>query len=280
MAAGAAPEIPDGPFAAVLLCGSKQHQETRYLIARALAAVEEGGILACAAANDAGGKRLLGDLESLGLAAEELSKHKSRVVFARKTGSVDQDTVMAWTRDGGMQKILDGAFVSQPGIFGWDKIDAGSTLLAETIGDHVLCGTGADFGCGYGFLAAHIMQHYKDIKELYCLDADARAVDACRINLKPYGNVACEWVDLTQPQNNLPPLDWVVMNPPFHEGKKAQHSIGADFIKTAATALRPGGDLWMVANTHLPYEAALGTCFRSFETVCEQKGFKVFHAHK
>jgi len=276
-AAGCVAEIPDGPVDLVLIAGSKQRGETQYMIGRALELLKPSGTIVCAAPNDAGGKRLKADLEECGLSPVGLSKHKSQVVWAQCCGK----KAPAWVAAGRMQRVLSGAFVSQPGIFGWDKIDTGSALLAAHMPDEIFTGAGADFGCGYGYLADHILRRNHAVRMLYCLDADYRAVTACRENLAEYADrTAFVWTDLTAPQHDLPPLEWVVMNPPFHEGKKAQYSIGTDFIKTAASSLKPGGTLWMVANAQLPYETVLDVCFAKVVNVVEDEGFKVFHVRK
>ena len=70
------------------------------------------------------------------------------------------------------------------------------------------------------------------------------------------------------------------MNPPFHNGKKTDCAIGNAFIETALQALRPGGQLFMVANNHLPYEEALADKFYECIKLHEGQGFKVFHARK
>ena len=44
------------------------------------------------------------------------------------------------------------------------------------------------------------------------------------------------------------------------------------------SALLPGGRLWLVANRHLPYEAALGVGFGSVREVAARDGFKVIEA--
>lgn len=276
-AQGAAQTIPDRPFSLVLLRGGKQRAETRYLIGKALSVLEKDGFIVCAAPNNEGGKSLESDLQSCGLSVQSLSKYKYRIVFARK----EEQEMPQWIREGALQPVLDGAFLSQPGIFGWDKIDAGSELLAKTIPDERLSGTGADFGCGYGFLADHVLKNNK-IEKIFCLDADDRAVEACRKNLEKYGidKAECLWEDLCALPEKLPPLDWIIMNPPFHEGKKTEYDIGASFIRTAAAALKKGGSLWVVANSHLPYEEVLEKNFCSFEKRAQQNGFKVFHAGK
>jgi 16S rRNA (guanine1207-N2)-methyltransferase len=44
------------------------------------------------------------------------------------------------------------------------------------------------------------------------------------------------------------------MNPPFHQGKHADTSLGAQFIRQAHASLKRGGRLFLVANRHLAYE--------------------------
>ncbi|MDT9081655.1 methyltransferase, partial [Escherichia coli] len=73
------------------------------------------------------------------------------------------------------------------------------------------------------------------------------------------------WADATQGRPG--PFDAVVMNPPFHNGRAADPALGLAFIRAAAHALTPSGTLWMVANRHLPYEAALREAFREVEEV-------------
>ena len=48
----------------------------------------------------------------------------------------------------------------------------------------------------------------------------------------------------------------------------------------AAQALVPRGQLWLVANRHLPYEDALGGGFAQVQAVSQQGGFKIVHAVK
>ena len=75
-------------------------------------------------------------------------------------------------------------------------------------------------------------------------------------------------------------FDAIVMNPPFHTGRAADPGLGQAFIAAAASALVPGGRLLLVANRHLPYEAALGAAFSHVQRIREADGFKVVEARK
>ena len=85
------------------------------------------------------------------------------------------------------------------------------------------------------------------------------------------------WADATT--FRLPePVNGVVMNPPFHEGRAADPHLGARFIRAAAGLLTGAGRLWMVANRHLPYEAALSELFADVQEIGGDNRFKVITA--
>lgn len=261
-----------------LVAVPKNMVEARYLVARGLQALDTNGVLVVAADNKAGGGRLVKMLAEFGVeTGVSESRNKCRVVYA-DVGHYSEAAVEAALTRGAVQEILGGDYVSQPGVFGWDKIDVGSALLAAHLPEE-LKGRGADFGCGYGYLSRAVME--RGAKMLCALDADKRAVDLCARNVD---GVQAVWADITRaedlPREMKGRLDFVVMNPPFHEGKATDAGIGAAFVEQAFAALRRGGVLWMVANAHLPYERVLNDVFFANERVCQRDGFKVFRAVK
>jgi 16S rRNA (guanine1207-N2)-methyltransferase len=70
----------------------------------------------------------------------------------------------------------------------------------------------------------------------------------------------------------------VVSNPPFHAARRPDPALGRAFIAAAARLLTPRGRFVMVANRHLPYEAALADAFAAPVVLEERGGYKVVEA--
>lgn len=249
----------------------KQKEEALGMLANAAKSLKESGTLIAAASNDANGGRLVKWMKDLGSAPQSLSKHKARVIWAG--GPFNQNKIDEWIENAAPRQIeMNGqSWHTQPGIFGWDKIDAGSKLLAAHLPEN-LSGDVADFGCGYGYLTRALLT--KNAASVTAIDADSRALSMCAQNV-PQAKML--HADLTAPQD-LGQFDAVVMNPPFHSGRESDVDIGLAFIQTAYAHLKKGGALYMVANAHLPYEKALATLFKKTEKIIEAEGFKIFKA--
>lgn len=174
----------------------------------------------------------------------------------------------------GETQVVDGGFVTRAGVFSAGGVDPASRLLAEALpaklGRNV-----ADLGAGWGFLSAQILKR-DDIETLYLVEADYWALECARENVTDERAVFF-WDDVTiwQPRARM---DSVVMNPPFHTGRSAEPSLGVAFIEAAARMLAPSGQLWMVANRHLPYETALRRLFAEVEELSGDNRFKVLRA--
>jgi 16S rRNA (guanine1207-N2)-methyltransferase len=273
------PVLPDleerALYDLALVLVPKNMKEAEYVLAQGWSHLAEGGMLVCAADNKGGGTRLVKMLETLGLQGVlALSRHKARCAWGVKSGP--SSVADLWLEAGGMQSAANGLFVSQPGLFSWDALDTGSRILSGFLPPN-LSGSGADFGCGYGVLSRAVLA-LPGVTKLVCIDADRRALACCRENMG--GDVRADfiWADLTAPAPPVQKLDFIVMNPPFHEGKREAASIGQRFIQSAARALKPGGHLIMVANTHLPYERDIESLFTRVQKLHQESGFKILSA--
>jgi len=168
-------------------------------------------------------------------------------------------------------------FVTCPGVFSADGIDPASALLAAALPAGAK-GVAVDLGAGWGYLAARLLARAPKITALHLIEADARALDCARRNVTD-PRAQFHWADATRPPTGIR-ADLVVMNPPFHMGRAARPALGADFIAAAAALLAPAGSLWMVANRHLPYEAALRERFREVTEIDGTGPFKLIRADR
>lgn len=167
-----------------------------------------------------------------------------------------------------------GGFVTLPGVFSADGVDPASALLAQALPEKPGARL-ADFGAGWGYLAQAILTR-DSVKTLHLVEADHAALDCARINVKD-PRAQFHWADATTWKADTA-LDGIVMNPPFHTGRAAEPELGRAFIANAAANLAAHGKLWMVANRHLPYEAALAQHFAHVEEIGGDNRFKLIAA--
>ncbi len=266
----------------VLVLPPRQREEARALFARAVLHATPGGrVLACVR-NDEGARSAESDLAKLAGPVGSLSKNRCRAFWtAPLHGAADPDLLAQWRQLDEPRPIADGRFVSRPGVFAWDRIDAASALLASRLPPD-LAGEAADLGAGYGVLSDALLARCPGIASVDLYEAEHRALELARVNLATRAGRATlryHWHDVTAGLDRS--FDVIVSNPPFHaQGRADRPDIGRRFIAVAAEALRPGGRLWMVANRHLPYEAELARHFAVVRVVVQDLGFKVFEARR
>lgn len=255
------------PYAAAIVCLPRSREAARGLIARAAAEVSPGGWIAVDGQKTDGIDTALKDLRARVDLSESLSKAHGKL--ASFLAGPDLSDWLAKPHQ------VDG-FQTLPGIFSADGPDRGSVLLASAL-PAKLGGKVADLGAGWGFLAAEILKR-PGVKKLDLVEAEADALDSARVNITD-PRARFHWADATtwRPETLL---DVVVMNPPFHKGREADPALGAAFIRAARRMLAPSGELWLVANRHLPYDAVLADSFVDVREVVTDGGFRVIQAIK
>ncbi|MCL6282794.1 methyltransferase [Ruegeria sp. 2012CJ41-6] len=198
-----------------------------------------------------------------------ISKAHGKIFWFRADADSFSDWAMADT-------ALPDGYRTVPGVFSSDGIDPASELLIAAMPDRPGARL-ADLGAGWGYLSAQLLG-CDGVQSIDLVEADHAALDCARQNVSD-PRARFHWADAltwVAPE----PLDTVVMNPPFHTSRTADPALGRGFIAAAARALAPNGQLWIVANRHLPYEAALETHFTRFEEHRGDGRFKIFNASR
>ena len=209
--------------------------ERRDALALALRALKPGGRLTALAPKDKGGSRLAqgAGRRSAAPSRRPRAPHHRICADERPAPHRGLDAAIA---AGAPRFVEEIGLWSQPGVFSWDRIDPGSRAAGRAPARRCP-GAGADFGCGLGYLAHAVLASPK-VDNPGPVDIDRRAVEAARRNVDdprvtlPLGRRA-------QP-SALTGLDFVVMNPPFHDGGTEDRALGKAFIRAAARSLRHG----------------------------------------
>ncbi|GAB1364766.1 hypothetical protein MASR1M32_40020 [Rhodobacter sp.] len=143
-------------------------------------------------------------------------------------------------------------------------------MLPEKLGPKVV-----DLGAGWGYLSRAILAR-EGVKKLDLVEAERDALDCARVNIDD-PRARFHWADALRfrPENLA---ETVVMNPPFHTGRDADPALGVAFIAAARGMMAPDGVLWLVANRHLPYDAALSAAFLDVQEVEADSAFRVIRA--
>jgi len=269
-----------GSLAAALICLPRGRAEAADLIARATR-MTAGPVIVDGQKAD-GIEAMLKALRGRVALSEAISKGHGKIAWF--PGAAPAGTLDDWLAGPARITGPDGdIWQTRPGVFSADGVDPASALLAAALPSDVR-GVAVDLGAGWGYLSARLLARAPGLTALHLVEADARALASARVNVTD-PRAQFHWADATRLAQGPQPsplagirANLVVMNPPFHQGRAGRPDLGAGFIAAAARLLGPAGTLWMVANRHLPYEAALAAAFREVEDIAGSPGFKLIRA--
>jgi 16S rRNA (guanine1207-N2)-methyltransferase len=280
-AAGPSP-AEAGRFDVALLPIPKGRAFTGLLLGAAYRALKPGGRLYFAGPNAGGAKAIVKDAGAIfGRATTLRTRARYRVAVAVKIGGAAGAAVPPSLEACRQIEAAGLTLCTMPGVFSWDRLDAGTTRLLDTLDEDVCAGQRVlDVGCGNGVIGLHAARLGAAAVDM--VDSSWLAVSCAQESILANGaGATCRaWASDLYADVGDTAYDLILSNPPFHIGHAVETEGVEALIAGARDRLRAGGRLRLVANAFLPYDRPLGDAFgqSNFRVVREDTRFRVFEA--
>jgi 16S rRNA (guanine1207-N2)-methyltransferase len=159
-----------------------------------------------------------------------------------------------------------------PGVFSAGELDEGTKLLLEHIPYNkkkVL-----DVGSGSGVMGS-IYKKKSPGSEITMTDWSKLAVLASKKTLE-INKLDSQVIESDVFDNIKGKFDLIFTNPPFHKGIDTDYSFIEKFSRGIKSHLNPDGEVYVVANSFLPYKEILEKYIGSTQISEDNKKFKVY----
>ena len=163
-----------------------------------------------------------------------------------------------------------------PGVFSQNSLDTGTEVLLTHLPD-VITGKVLDFGCGAGVIAAYIGTVYPKTK-LTLVDVSALALHSAQTTLS-LNQLSAEYIASNSLSNVNDRYDFVISNPPFHQGVKTHYAATEQFLAQIKQNLTSKGCITIVANSFLKYLPIMQMAIGKTKTLVIKKGFSIYQCY-
>jgi 23S rRNA (guanine1835-N2)-methyltransferase len=211
----------------------------------------------------------------IGATTTSLAKKKARLIFATfQKGSSTSPYPLRIKLD-----TFEKPFVNHSNLFSRDKLDIGTRFFLE----HIPSGGFQkilDLGCANGVIGikAKILN---PASEVYFSDESKMAIESAKINFETYFNSEPKlfWTNCFEdaPEKEI---DLVLCNPPFHQQNTIGDFIAWQMFKDSYQALKIGGKLRVIGNSHLGYQIKLKKIFGNSKIIATNKKFMICESTK
>lgn len=273
-------ELPEGfppSFDAIFFRVAKEKALVHHAINRALEHLRPGGTLWLGGEKNDGIKTYIEKAATRAQTSAQLERHGAVLVgsITKNTALIDglDDQHYAELREIEFDEKLSAW--SKPGIFGWQKIDAGSAFLVEHLSTvwaqppkRVL-----DLGCGYGYLTLMAGKQWPHAG-FVATDNNIAAFNAASLNVAKAqldASVICSDAgDSIREQ-----FDAIICNPPFHSGFTHDSGLTDKFLRQMKRLLTRRGRALCVVNLFIPLEKIAKPLFSGVHVIANNKSFKL-----
>ncbi len=170
-------------------------------------------------------------------------------------------------------------FTNGSNLFSREKLDIGTRFFLE----HLPAGPYQkilDLGCANGIIGIRAKELNPKASIVFS-DESAMAIESAQTNYKKYFEdeaIFC-WTNCFENQNENS-LDLVLCNPPFHQQTTVGDFIAIQMFQDAFSALKKGGCIRVVGNSHLAYQVKLKKIFGNSKILATNSKFMIVEAMK
>lgn len=205
-----------------------------------------------------------------------LAVKKARLIFASFEKAIQNSPYPKEVRI----PEFDQTFINHSNVFSCDSLDIGTRFFLENLPSS-LTGHILDLGCANGIVGIRAKMQNKNAN-MYFTDESMMAIESAKMN---YRHCCSEDEAHFLWTYNLDGLegvlfDLILCNPPFHQGTAVGTHIAVDMFESSFVALKRGGVLRIIANSHLQYHIHLKRIFGNFKLINSNKKFVIYDCVK
>ncbi|MFF1302400.1 methyltransferase [Streptomyces sp. NPDC058307] len=220
----------------------------------------------------------------LGPTRTSLADKKARLVFCTPQPSLDRPAnpwPYGYTLPDGIGAASGRPVVNHAGVFCADRLDIGTRFFLKHLPDSRGSRRIVDLGCGNGIVGTAMALANPEAEVLF-VDESFQAVASAEGTYKANGVSGHAEFRVGDGLTGVPAgsVDLVLNNPPFHSHQATTDATAWRMFTGARSALRPGGELWVVGNRHLGYHVKLRKLFGNSQLVASDPKFVVLKAVK
>lgn len=213
----------------------------------------------------------------LGPSTQSLAAHKARLIHCTAAEPEQQGSSTTYPRTFNAHGL---SLSCHANVFAEGRVDPGTQVFIAHLPQMTEKKSLIDLGCGSGIMGI-LSARACNAKRAYFCDESFMAVASARQNST--SNLADVEVYVEAGNSipeHFPDVDLVVCNPPFHQQQAMSKDMAMQMFTDAYKHLKPGGELWIVANRHLSYFGPVKRLFGHCENMAQHAKYVVLRAQK
>jgi 16S rRNA G1207 methylase RsmC len=211
----------------------------------------------------------------IGKTTTSLAQKKARLIFA----NFEKEKVTSPYPLKVKFDVLEDEVTNHSNLFSREKLDIGTRFLLENMPkgsfQEIL-----DLGCANGIVGIIAKKLNPQAKIIFS-DESQMAIMSAKANYQKYFSDEADflWTNCYE-DGEKNSLDLVICNPPFHQGNTIGDFIAWQMFNDAKSALKEGGIIRVIGNSHLAYQTKLKKIFGQSRITATNTKFMIVDAEK